>query len=89
MTGFLVGTTDDEMRERAHELYSRRTREQSFDDWLAAYAERCVVGSADEVAERLRAYERAGCDRIMLQHLLHTDVEPVRLMGRELAPALA
>jgi F420-dependent oxidoreductase-like protein len=89
MTGFLVGQTHEEMRERAEELYSRRAREQAFDDWLAAYAERSVVGSVDEVAERLRAYERAGCDRIMLQHLLHTDLEPVRLIGRELAPALA
>jgi hypothetical protein len=25
----------------------------------------------------------------MLQHLLHTDLEPVRLLGRELAPAVA
>jgi F420-dependent oxidoreductase-like protein len=89
MTGFLVGQTHEEMRERAEELYSRRAPEQAFDDWLAAYAERSVVGSVDEVAERLRAYERAGCDRIMLQHLLHTDLEPVRLIGRELAPALA
>ena len=53
-----------------------------------AYSERCVVGSLEEVAERLRGYEHAGCDRIMLQHLLHTDLEPVRLLGRELAPAL-
>ena len=88
MTGFLVGSTREEMRERAHELYSRRAREQSFDDWLAAYSERSVVGSVDEVVERLRAYEGAGCDRVMLQHLLHTDLEPVRLIGRELAPAL-
>jgi F420-dependent oxidoreductase-like protein len=89
MTGFLVGHTREEMRERAHELYARYPREQSFDDWLAAYAERCVVGSVDEVVERLRAYENAGCDRMMLQHLLHTDLEPVGLIGRELAPALA
>ena len=89
MTGFLVGQTHEEMRERAEELYSRRAREQAFDDWLAAYAERCVVGSVEEAAERLRTYERAGCDRVMLQHLLHTDLEPVRLIGRDLAPALA
>jgi F420-dependent oxidoreductase-like protein len=88
MTGFLVGGTRDEMRERAHELYARREREQAFDGWLAAYSERCVVGSVDEVVARLREYEQAGCDRIMLQHLLHTDLEPVRLLGRELAPAL-
>jgi hypothetical protein len=43
----------------------------------------------DEVVARLQEYERAGCDRVMLQHLLHTDLEPVRLIGRELAPALA
>jgi F420-dependent oxidoreductase-like protein len=89
MTGFLVGETRDEMRERAQELYGRRPREQSIDEWLAAYSERSVVGSVDEVVERLREYERAGCDRVMLQHLLHTDLEPVRLLGRELAPALA
>jgi F420-dependent oxidoreductase-like protein len=89
MTGFLVGETREEMRERAHELYARRAREQSFDEWLAAYAERSVVGSVDEAVDRLRAYERAGCDRIMLQHLLHTDLEPVRLLGRELAPELS
>jgi F420-dependent oxidoreductase-like protein len=89
MTGFLVGERHEEMRERAHELYARRPREQSVDEWLDTYAERCVVGSVDEVVARLRAYESAGCDRIMLQHLLHTDLEPVRLIGRELAPALA
>jgi F420-dependent oxidoreductase-like protein len=89
MTGFLVGETHQDLRERAGELYGRRPREQSLDEWLAAYAERCVVGSVDEVVARLQEYERAGCDRMMLQHLLHTDLEPVRLIGRELAPALA
>jgi F420-dependent oxidoreductase-like protein len=89
MTGFLVGETHEEMQDRARELYARRTREQPFDEWLDAYAERCVVGSVDEVVARLRAYESVGCDRIMLQHLLHTDLEPVRLLGREVAPALA
>ena len=89
MTGFLVGETRDEMRERAQELYGRRPREQPFDEWLDAYSERSVVGSVDEVVERLREYERAGCDRVMFQHLLHTDLEPVRLLGRELARAVA
>ena len=89
MTGFLVGETHEEMRERASELYARRPREQSFDDWLGRLLRALVVGSVDEVVARLREYERAGCDRVMLQHLLHTDLEPVRLIGRELAPALA
>ena len=48
-----------------------------------------MIGSLDEVAAQLREYERAGCDRVMLQHLLHRDLESVRLIGRELAPAVA
>jgi len=89
MTRFIVGETREDMRERARELYARIPREQSFDEWLAANSGDWVVGSMDEAAEQLRAYERAGCDRVMLQHLHHTDLEPVRLIGRELAPALA
>ena len=39
-----------------------------------------MIGSVDEVAEQLRRYE--GCDRVMCQHLLHDDLEPVELIGR-------
>jgi F420-dependent oxidoreductase-like protein len=89
MTGFLVGETRDDAIERARTLFSRRPRETTFEEWLPRVEAVGVVGSVDEAVERLRAYERAGCDRVMLQHLLHTDLEPVRLLGRELAPALA
>jgi F420-dependent oxidoreductase-like protein len=89
MTGCLVGETRADALERAQELYGRAPRQMSFDDWLGAYSQRAVVGSVDEVAGRLRAYAAAGCERVMLQHLLHADLEPVRLIGRELAPALA
>jgi alkanesulfonate monooxygenase SsuD/methylene tetrahydromethanopterin reductase-like flavin-dependent oxidoreductase (luciferase family) len=89
MTGFVVGSDRGDALERARLLYDRRPREAGFEEWLAAYAERSVIGSVDEAVARLREYERAGCDRVMLQHLLHTDLEPVRLLGRELRPALA
>ncbi|HKN62955.1 MAG TPA: TIGR03560 family F420-dependent LLM class oxidoreductase [Gaiellaceae bacterium] len=89
MTGFLVGETRDDALERARTLFSRRPRDTTFEEWLPRVEAVGVVGSVEEVTERLRAYERAGCDRVMLQHLLHTDLEPVRLLGRELAPALA
>jgi F420-dependent oxidoreductase-like protein len=89
MLGFLVGETRDDALERARTLFARRPREVSFDDWLARVEAVGIVGSLEEAARRLRAYEHAGCDRVMLQHLLHADLEPVRLLGRELAPALA
>jgi F420-dependent oxidoreductase-like protein len=82
MTGCLIGDTHADALERARQLYERIPREPNFDDWLDGYSERALIGSVEEVAARLREYERAGCERVMLQHLLHTDLEPVRLIGR-------
>jgi F420-dependent oxidoreductase-like protein len=80
MTTCLIGTTHDDALERARRLYGRVPRQASFDEWLDAYRKRSVIGSVDEVAEQLRRYE--GCDRVMCQHLLHDDLEPVELIGR-------
>jgi len=82
MTGCLIGDTHADALERAHQLYERVPRETSFDGWLGDYSQRALIGSVEEVAARLREYESAGCERVMLQHLLHADLEPVRLIGR-------
>jgi alkanesulfonate monooxygenase SsuD/methylene tetrahydromethanopterin reductase-like flavin-dependent oxidoreductase (luciferase family) len=46
-----------------------------------------LFGTVDEVAERLREYEAAGVERVMLQHLAHEDLEMVGLLG-DLAAAV-
>ncbi len=46
-----------------------------------------IAGTIDEVAEQLQAYEQAGVERVMLQHLVHEDVEMVAVLG-ELAAQL-
>jgi F420-dependent oxidoreductase-like protein len=43
----------------------------------------------DVLVERLREYEAAGVERVMLQHLRHEDLAPVELIGREVIPAVA
>jgi alkanesulfonate monooxygenase SsuD/methylene tetrahydromethanopterin reductase-like flavin-dependent oxidoreductase (luciferase family) len=48
-----------------------------------------VLGTVEELVDRLRGLEEAGVDRIFLQHLAHDDVEMVRLLGAEVAPAVA
>jgi len=48
-----------------------------------------LVGSVEEVADRLRALEAVGVTRVFLQHLDHRDLESVAVIGRELVPALA
>jgi alkanesulfonate monooxygenase SsuD/methylene tetrahydromethanopterin reductase-like flavin-dependent oxidoreductase (luciferase family) len=81
MTGCLIGETRADALDRARTLYGRVPRDAGFEEWLAGYERRSLIGSVDEVAARLREYEAAGCERVMLQHLLHTDLDPVRLIG--------
>lgn len=81
MTSAWIGETHDEALERARELYATVPRKLDLDAWLERYRGRAIVGSVDEVATRLQEYERAGCDRVLLQHLLHRDLEAVRLIG--------
>ena len=82
MTGCIIGETRDDALERARTLYGRVPRELDFESWLERYGARAIIGSVDEAAARLREYEQAGAERVMLQHLLHTDLEPVRLIGQ-------
>jgi alkanesulfonate monooxygenase SsuD/methylene tetrahydromethanopterin reductase-like flavin-dependent oxidoreductase (luciferase family) len=66
-----------------------RERKQRLDDAAAAAGRDPlrfsimirVEGSADGLEERLRAYEDAGVERVMLQHLQHDDVETVAMLG--------
>jgi F420-dependent oxidoreductase-like protein len=45
-----------------------------------------VIGTVDQVVERLHELEDAGLDRVMLQHLRHDDLETIELIGREVIP---
>ena len=46
-------------------------------------------GSPERVVEQLTEWRDAGVDRVMIQLLLHDDLEQIEIIGRELAPALA
>jgi alkanesulfonate monooxygenase SsuD/methylene tetrahydromethanopterin reductase-like flavin-dependent oxidoreductase (luciferase family) len=48
-----------------------------------------VVGTVDQVVERLLELQDAGLDRVMLQHLRHDDLETIELIGRELIPRVS
>jgi F420-dependent oxidoreductase-like protein len=84
MAGFLIGSDEGELRERA-----RRLAGDGADELLARYDDSGVAGTPTEIVERFRAYEDAGVVRVMLQHLLHDDLDSVELVGREVLPALA
>ena len=79
MHALLIGTGDDELAERAGQLGEDLGELRG--SWLA--------GTPDEIVAKLRAYEDAGVERVMLQHLLHRDEAQLELFASEVMPAFA
>jgi len=90
MTACAIGRDEDEARDRIRRRIGRLgPPTMTVDDWIAQRGEVAILGTVEQAAERLRAYEAAGVERVMLQHLDHTDLDMVALIGRELAPSVA
>ena len=89
MAGIVVGSDRETVLDRAGAVIERLGRGGSPEDLLASWGDRWIAGTVDQVVDRLREYEEAGVDRVMLQHLVHEDLETVTLLAREVAPAVA
>jgi alkanesulfonate monooxygenase SsuD/methylene tetrahydromethanopterin reductase-like flavin-dependent oxidoreductase (luciferase family) len=76
-------------RERIRRRLERAGQQADPDEYKAKRSGVAILGTLNEAAEQLRAYERAGVERVMLQHLDHRDLEMVALIGGELAAAVA
>jgi alkanesulfonate monooxygenase SsuD/methylene tetrahydromethanopterin reductase-like flavin-dependent oxidoreductase (luciferase family) len=88
MCGCVVGAEESEVNERIHRRVDRAGGNESPDAYRRRFGGHLVLGTLDEAVDRLRAYEDAGVERVMLQHLDHTDLDMVALIGRELVPAV-
>jgi len=83
MTGVLVAETDTDLRTRVVDLLAALgLGAEDGDAWLAERRKRWIMGTPEEAHDRVRALERNGTQRIMLQDLLPRDLDHVRLMGR-------
>jgi F420-dependent oxidoreductase-like protein len=87
MAPCVLGTTDAEVRASAHRIAERFGRDA--DTILERYAKRGPVGTVPRVVEWLRELQTLGFERVMLQHLVHDDLDTVVLIGRELGPAVS
>jgi F420-dependent oxidoreductase-like protein len=92
MNGFVIGADRDDLRARGHRLAEWRGHQdqadRDIDAYLDAVGQPWIVGTPDEFVARLREYEAAGVQRVMLQHHLFRDFEALHLIGREVIPAL-
>jgi F420-dependent oxidoreductase-like protein len=89
MTGTLVAADRAGLHERARRLAARGGGGDDAASFLAGRGPNVLTGTVDQVLEQLAAYGRAGVRRVLLQHLLHDDLEAVALIGREIVPAAA
>jgi F420-dependent oxidoreductase-like protein len=80
MVPWLAGADAGDLQRRAERLAPRRDTDAAA--LIEEFAGVGVTGTFDEALARLRAYRDAGIDRIMLQHLLHDDVEAIALLAR-------
>ncbi len=87
MVAVLVGADERELSDRVARLAEWQGREPA--EVLDSLRGTGVVGTVDEAAERLAELEAAGAQRVMIQHLLHDDLDAVELIGRELIPQVA
>jgi F420-dependent oxidoreductase-like protein len=86
----VVGTDERDLRRRAERRMAHTRASGDAGAWIAEQQERgLLVGTVDQVAERIRALRGAGCSRWYLQTVPLGDHEMLELIARELAPLAA
>ena len=88
MTTVFVGADRGDVRDRVRRALERQRDDTDVEAYARANGDRYVVGTTEEVVERLRELEAAGVERAMLQHLVHEDLEAVDLLASHVRPAL-
>jgi F420-dependent oxidoreductase-like protein len=89
MIGCTVGRDRAELLERVARMLERTGRGGSPEEFVANAPGYRVLGTTEQVVQQLRELEAAGVQRIMLQHLVHDDLDMVALIGEALVPALS
>jgi F420-dependent oxidoreductase-like protein len=89
MTNLLIGTDRGELDARAKRQLERRGDTSDPGAWLDSLGPERIWGTPERVLERLAEFAKAGVRRVMLQHLVHDDLEALALIGKEVIPQAA
>ncbi|HET9671430.1 MAG TPA: TIGR03560 family F420-dependent LLM class oxidoreductase [Actinomycetota bacterium] len=89
MTGFAIGADPHDLHRRTRRLMDVLGETGDPAVFLDGWRADRLVGTVDEVLERLAVYAGAGVRRVMLQHLAHEDLETVAMLGERVVPAAA
>jgi alkanesulfonate monooxygenase SsuD/methylene tetrahydromethanopterin reductase-like flavin-dependent oxidoreductase (luciferase family) len=82
MTGSLIGADEADLAARARRLAELRGEDAGDTDaFIAALPDHWITGTVEQVRERVAELEDAGVERLMLQQLLHRDLDGVALLA--------
>ena len=77
------------MRRRAAEQMAWQDEDGDVEAYLEDLRANHVAGTVEQVLERLAEFAAAGIQRVLVHQLVHTDLESVELIGREIVPEAA
>jgi alkanesulfonate monooxygenase SsuD/methylene tetrahydromethanopterin reductase-like flavin-dependent oxidoreductase (luciferase family) len=91
MTSYVIGRDRAEQLERAAQVREVVPDLKRFspEEVLESRKDAWLVGTPEEIAERIREESKVGIDLFMLQHFLLDDTDALVLLGREVLPAVA
>jgi alkanesulfonate monooxygenase SsuD/methylene tetrahydromethanopterin reductase-like flavin-dependent oxidoreductase (luciferase family) len=89
MTGWLAGEDQAELIDRAERLSEWTGRGIDGESFLAELPPSSIAGTVEEGIAQLGELAAVGVERVMLQHLLHRDIDAVEQIGRLVVPAVA
>jgi alkanesulfonate monooxygenase SsuD/methylene tetrahydromethanopterin reductase-like flavin-dependent oxidoreductase (luciferase family) len=91
MTSFIIGRDLSDQLERASKVrevipsLKPMTPQEVLDNRNASW----LVGTPEEVAQRIREMSQLGIELVMLQHFLLDDGDALEMLGKEVLPAVA
>jgi F420-dependent oxidoreductase-like protein len=85
----VAGVDDAEVRRRAAEQMAWQNEDGDVDAYLADLRASGLAGTPAQVVEQLATYAAAGVQRVLVHQLVHTDLDAVELVGRQVVPAVA
>ncbi len=88
MTACFVGADAAETVERVRSFSAIRPDGSDPEALIAEQRKRWLIGTVDEVAQRIEELRTVGVSRVFLQHLNHSDDAMVALIGDRLLPAV-
>ena len=88
MTTCVIGSDEAEVDRRLRSVLAVSDDSRPPAEVLAANPQ-WLLGTVDEIADRIEEYRAVGVGRVFLQHLDHRDLEAVALIGDDLVPLVS